>query len=152
MARKQLGAAASLSSHAVTKADLDLKVAAGTIPCDFVFVAIGPLTQRSTTEDWTVGQYVGRAFTLTKVIYQFETADNGGNTTAEVQRNGTQVSGSDKTVSAANQVDGTSTDSARTATFSQSFSVGDRVNVIQTATGTAPAGRGLRAYLFGTYN
>lgn len=147
MARKQLGAAASVSSHAVTKADLDAKP----IPCDFVFVVIGPQTIRSTTEDWTVGQYVGRAFTLTKAIYQFETADASGNTSVEVQRNGSPVTSSDKTISAANQVDGTGTDSARTATFSQSFSVGDRILPVCTGVGTTP-GRGLRVYLFGTWN
>ncbi|MFE7745356.1 hypothetical protein [Nocardia sp. NPDC057455] len=125
--------------------------AANTVPCDFVFVAISPGTVRSTTEDWTVGQYVGRAFTLTKVVYQFETADGSGNTSAEVTRNGSQVASSNVTVSAANQVDGTSTETARTANPSQSFAVGDRINLACTAVGTSP-GKGLRAYLFGTWN
>lgn len=124
---------------------------ANTVPSDFVLVAVAPTTTRSTVEDWTVGQYVGRAFTLTKVVYQFETADASGNTSCEVQRNGSQVTSSNVTVSAANQADGTGTDTARTATPNQSFAVGDRINVVVTAVGTTP-GKGLRAYLLGTWN
>ena len=54
-------------------------------------------------------------------------------------------------MTAANQADGTSTDSARTATFSQSFAVGDRIGVNITAVGTTP-GKGLKVYIFGTWN
>lgn len=125
---------------------------ANTVPADFVFVATGPSVTRATgSGDWTVGMYVGRAFTLTKALYQFETADVSGNTTVEVRRNGSQVTSSNVTVSAANQADGTSTDAARTATVSQSFSVGDRIGVQITAVGTTP-GKGLKVYLFGTWN
>ncbi|WP_280473508.1 hypothetical protein [Nocardia asiatica] len=124
-----------------------------TVPCDFVFVATSPNTTRATgSGDWTVGMYVGRAFTLTKAVYQFETADASGNTTVEVRRNGSQVTNSNLTISAANQADGSGTDANRTAsTISQSFAVGDRIGVQITAVGTTP-GKGLKVYLFGTWN
>lgn len=122
------------------------------IPCDFVYVLCGDdVTRAAGTGDFTVGMYVGRAFTLTKVIYQFDTADASGNTSVEVRRNGSQVTSSNVTVSAANQADGTGTDSARTATPNQSFAVGDRLLVQITAVGTTP-GKGCRAYLLGTWN
>ncbi|WP_280248758.1 hypothetical protein [Nocardia abscessus] len=126
---------------------------ANTVPSDFVFVATSPSTTRATgSGDWTVGMYVGRAFTLTKAVYQFETADASGNTTVEVRRNGSQVTNSNLTISAANQADGSGTDTARTAsTISQSFAVGDRIGVQITAVGTTP-GKGLKVYLFGTWN
>lgn len=131
---------------------------ANTVPADFVFVAISPGTTRSTTEDWTNGQYVGRAFTLTGVTYQFETADASGNTSVEVQRRTgagaySTVTNTNLTISAANQADTAATDAARTnaSAVSQSFGVGDRINVICTAVGTTP-GKGLRVYLLGTWN
>lgn len=126
---------------------------ANTVPCDFVYVCTSPGTARAVgAGDWTVGMYVGRAFTLTKVVYQFETADASGTTSCEVRRNGSQVSSSNlTTLSVANQADGTSTDAARTATPNQSFAVGDRLLVQITAIGTTP-GKGLKAYLLGTWN
>ncbi len=120
------------------------------IPCDFVMVAQSG-TRVTGIGDLAVAQYVGRAFTLTKVIYQFDTADASGNTSVETRRNGSLVASSNLTVSAANQVDGTSTESARTATISQSFAVGDRITPWITAVGTTP-GKGIRAYYFGTWN
>lgn len=121
------------------------------IPSDFVYVAIGSATARTVgSGDFTVGQYIGRAFTLTKVVYQFDTADASGNTVVEVRRNGTAVTSSSATVSATNQVDGTGTDAARTVTPTQTFAVGDRLLVQTTAIGTTP-GKGLRAYLLGVW-
>ncbi|MGW4718894.1 hypothetical protein [Nocardia sp. NPDC004260] len=125
---------------------------ANTVPCDFMFVAVSPSATRATgAGDWTVGMYVGRAFTLTKCVYQFETADASGSTSAEIRRNGSTVTSSGVTVTAANQADGTSTDAARTSTPNQSFAVGDRLGVQITAVGTTP-GKGLKVYLFGTWN
>lgn len=120
------------------------------IPCDFVFQAQTGV-RATGAGDFEVGIYVGRAFTATSVTYQFDTADASGNTSVEVRRNGSQVTSSNLTVSAANQADGTSTDSARTASFSQSFAVGDRLGIQCTAVGTTP-GEGLRAYIFGTWD
>jgi hypothetical protein len=125
---------------------------ANTVPCDFMFVAVSPSTTRATgSGDWTVGMYVGRAFTLTKCVYQFETADASGSTSAEIRRNGSTVTSSGVTVTAANQADGTGTDAARTSTPNQSFAVGDRILPQITAVGTTP-GKGLKVYLFGTWN
>lgn len=121
------------------------------IPADFMIVQTGNIARATGTGDFTVGHYVGRAFTATKVIYQFDTADASGNTSVELRRNGSQVTSSNLTVSAANQADGTGTDSARTATISQSFAVGDRINLQITAVGTTP-GKGLRAWILGTWN
>jgi hypothetical protein len=137
----------------VTQAELDAKAnTAGGIPSDFVYEELSPATTRSVGgTDRLVGMYVGRAFTLTKVVYQFDSADALGNTSVEVRRNGSQVASSNLTISAANQADGTGTDSARTATPNQSFAIGDRVKLQITAVGTTP-GKGLKAYLFGTWN
>lgn len=120
------------------------------IPADFVLVQSNS-TRAVGMGDFTVGFYVGRAFTATKVIYQFETADASGSTTVELRRNGTQVTSSSVAVTAANQADGTGTDAARTVTVSQSFSVGDRINLQITAIGTTP-GKGLKAWVVGTWN
>jgi hypothetical protein len=123
-----------------------------TVPCDFMYVAVGPSTARAIGNgDWTVDMYVGRAFTATSAVYQFETADASGSTSATIRRNGTAVTNAGVTVTAANQADGSSTDSARTATFSQSFAVGDRFGVNITAVGTTP-GKGLKVWIFGTWN
>ena len=125
---------------------------ANTVPADFLFVLTSPATTRAVgTGDWTTGMYVGRAFTLTKCVWQFETADASGSTTVEVRRNGTAVTSSSITVTAVNQADGTGTDAARTATVSQSFAVGDRLLPAITAIGTTP-GKGAKVYLFGTWN
>jgi hypothetical protein len=122
----------------------------GTPPCDFVMVAQSGV-RATGIGDLAVAQYVGRAFTLTKVVYQFDSADASGSTTVETRRNGSQVSSSSIAVTAANQVDGTSTEAARTVTINQSFAVGDRITPWITGVGTTP-GRGLRAYYFGTWN
>ena len=125
---------------------------ANTVPADFLFVLTSPATTRAVgTGDWTTGMYVGRAFTLTKCVWQFETADASGSTTVEVRRNGTAVTSSSITVTAVNQADGTGTDAARTATVSQSFAVGDRLLPAITAIGNTP-GKGAKVYLFGTWN
>jgi hypothetical protein len=121
------------------------------VPADFMLVQVGNAARAVGSGDFTVGHYVGRAFTATKVIYQFDTADASGSTTVELRRNGTQVTSSSVAVSAANQADGTGTDTARTVTISQAFSVGDRINLQITAVGTTP-GKGLRAWLVGTWN
>lgn len=121
------------------------------IPADFMLVQVGNTARATGTGDFAVGHYVGRAFTATKVVYQFDTADASGSTAVELRRNGSQVTSSNLTVTAANQADGTGTDSARAATISQSFSVGDRINLQITSVGTTP-GKGLRAWVVGTWN
>ncbi len=123
---------------------------ANTVPCDFVWVAQTG-TRVTGVGDLAAGMYVGRAFTVTKVVYQFDTADASGSTTVECRRNGSQIASSALTVSAANQADGTGTDAARSATFTQAFAVGDRFALAATSLGTTP-GKGLRAYVFGTWD
>lgn len=124
--------------------------AASTVPCDFVWVAQSG-TRVTGVGDLAAGMYVGRAFTLTRVIYQFDTADASGSTTVECRRNAAQLASSVLTVTAANQADGTATDAARTATFTQAWAVGDRFALAVTAVGTTP-GKGARVYLVGTWN
>lgn len=150
------GTAAGLSATlAVASGGTGATTAAGAltnlaIPADFVIVQSGA-TRATGSGDFTVGFYVGRAFTATKVVYQFETADASGSTTVELRRNGTQVTSSSVAVTAANQADSTGTDAARTVTISQSFAVGDRINLQITGIGTTP-GKGLKAWIVGTWN
>lgn len=120
------------------------------LPCDFVWGAQSGV-RATGAGDLAVGLTVFRAFTITKALYTFDTADASGNTVVETRRNGSQVTSSNLTVSAANQVDGTSTDAARTATFTQAFAVGDRLVPYITTVGTTP-GKGFRAYYFGTWD
>lgn len=156
MTRKQLGAAPSNVTDAATKGYVDTGLAAkansaGGIPSDFVLVQVGNGARAVGSGDFTTAFYVGRAFTATQVVYQFDTADASGSTTVELRRNGSTVSGSSLSVSAANQADGTGTDTARTVTVNQSFAAGERVNLQITAIGTTP-GSGLRAWIKGTWN
>lgn len=121
------------------------------IPADFMLVQVGNVARTTGSGDFAVAHRVGRAFTATSVIYQFDTVDASGSTTVELRRNGSQVTSSSVAVTAANQVDGTGTDAARTVTISQSFSAGDRINLQITGLGTTP-GKGLRAWIAGTWN
>jgi hypothetical protein len=121
------------------------------VPSDFMLVQVGNIARAVGSGDFAVGHYVGRAFTVTKVVYQFDTVDASGSTTVELRRNGTQVTSSSVAVTAANQVDGTATDAARSVTVNQSFSVGDRISLQITGVGTTP-GKGLRAWVVGTWN
>lgn len=120
------------------------------IPSDFVMMSHSGV-RATGIGDLAVAQAVVRAFTLTKVVYQFDTPDASGSTTVETRRNGAQVASSSVAVTAANQADGSGTESARTVTVNQSFAVGDRITPWITGIGTTP-GRGLRAYYFGTWN
>lgn len=142
----------TLQNKVISAANNTLVLTNNVVPSDFILVQFGGNTTRSTgTGDFTVAFYVGRAFTATSVVYQFDTADASGSTTVLLQRNGSTVSGSSTSITAANQADGTGTDSARTAAVSQSFSVGDRINLSISSVGTTP-GKGLRAWVLGTWN
>jgi hypothetical protein len=140
-----------VSTATQTALDLKANLAAG-IPCDFVWVAQSG-TRVAGIGDFAVGMYVGRAFTITSAIYQFDTADASGNTVVELRKNGSAVTASSATISAANQVDGTGTDAARTVTpnTNNSFAIGDRFVLWTTSVGTTP-GKGVRAYIKGTWN
>jgi hypothetical protein len=130
----------------------DTKIAPNTLPCD---VRLTPFTDSVVraigSGDYAAGFVVTRDFTATHVLYQFATADGSGSSTVELRLNGTQVSSSDVTVSAADQTDSALTDAARSATISQAFAVGDRILPYVTAVPGSP-GNGLRVYLFGTWD
>lgn len=123
----------------------------GVAASDFILVQVGNAARAVGSGDFAVAHRVGRAFTATSITYQFDTADASGSTAVELRRNGSQVASSNLTVTAANQADGTGTDAARSATINQSFSIGDRINLQITSVGTTP-GKGLRAWLVGTWN
>lgn len=119
-------------------------------PADLTFV-VQTGTRVTGAGDVLVGFYVPRAFIAESITYQFGTADASGSTGVELRRNGTQVTSSNLTISAANQADGTGTDAARTAAISQAFSVGDRLLVQCTSLGTTP-GKQLVAVIKGRYS
>lgn len=122
------------------------------VPSDFMLVQFGQNTPRNVGYgDFTQGFYVGRAFTATSITYQFDVVDTSGSSTVNLYRNGAAIAATTMTITAANQADGTGTDAARTASFSQSFSVGDRIALYVSAAATTP-GSGLRAWIVGTWN
>ncbi|MGW0245039.1 hypothetical protein ACWDYH_00175 [Nocardia goodfellowii] len=124
---------------------------AGTVPCDFVWVSHSGNRAAGTGDIGAM--YVGRAFIADSVTYQFDTADASGTSTVEIRRNGTQVVGSQLAVTAANQVDGTATDPARSAALtdsSRSYAIGDRFALALVTPGTTP-GKGLRVYVKGRW-
>ncbi|MBF6213789.1 hypothetical protein IU487_22485 [Nocardia puris] len=86
-----------------------------------------------------------RAVRFTRVIYRGNTADASGNTTIELRRNGAQVSGTEKTVAAADQTAG-GANATNTGTWD--FDEGDILSVQVTAVGTTP-GNGLVADIRG---
>ena len=122
----------------------------GTV-ADFVLVQLGNMARKVGYGDFATGWYMGRAFTVSGLIYQFDTPDDSGSTTVELHRNGVLVAGSQLVVSAENQVDGMETDEFRTAEFSQTFTVGDRAALYIASLGNGP-GKGLRAWVFGLWN
>jgi len=107
---------------------------------DMSIVAFGASTARATgTGDFPFGIRLPRAVTVTSVTYRCATADASGNTVVELRKNGSTVSGSSATISAANQVT-----PGGTATGSWSFAAGDILTVYITAVGTTP-GKGIIA-------
>lgn len=140
--------AALLNALGVEINALEATVATLSTFADLFLVQVGNIARAVGTGDFTTGFYVGRAFTATKIVYQFDTVDGSGSTTVQLNRNGSLVSSSNITVSAANQVDSTGTDAARSATINQAFSTGDRIGLSITAIPGTP-GKGLRAYVQG---
>lgn len=109
---------------------------------DMSIVAFGASTVRATgTGDFPFGIRLPRAVTITSVTYRCATADASGNLVVELRKNGSAVSGSSATITAANQVT-----PGGTATGSWSFSTGDILTVYITAVGTTP-GKGIIADL-----
>lgn len=123
--------------------DARTPTAAGQV-ADLSVVAFGANTTRSAgTGDFPFGVKLQRDVTFTAVTYRGRTSDAAGNLVVELQKNGTVVSGSSATVSAASQVAGS------TQTGSWSFAAGDIITVVVTGVGTTP-GKGLIADIKGT--
>lgn len=76
-----------------------------------------------------------RAARFSRVIYRGSTADASGNLVVELRKNGTQLTGSDKTIAAADQTAGGAN---ATATGTWDFAEGDVLSVQVTAVGTTP--------------
>ncbi|AON96897.1 minor tail protein [Mycobacterium phage Tonenili] len=91
----------------------------------------------------TIGVKLQRPVTFSKITYRCGTADGGGTATFELHRNGVAVPGTQATISAASQVEGT------TVTGEWPFAEGDILKVYTSLLGTAPIGVGLVADLKG---
>jgi hypothetical protein len=141
-------AAARAAISAVSSADGRLNdtrtPTVGTVPYDICFPVVGKDTTRSASSagDLPGGIKLQRAVTFSSVTYRAITADASGNLVVELRKNGTTVSGSSATITAANQVAG------GTATGPWSFADGDILTVYMTAVGTTP-GKGLVADIEG---
>lgn len=143
-ARTTLGVAYGSTSGTVCQgndsrlSDSRTPTAAGQV-ADLSIVAFGSGTARAVgTGDFPFGVKLQRAITFTSVTYRAATADASGNLVVELRKNGSAVSGSSSTISAANQVTG------GTATGTWAFAAGDIITVYVTAVGTTP-GKGLIA-------
>lgn len=143
-ARTTLGVAYGSTSGTVCQgndsrlSDARTPTAAGQV-ADLSIVAFGSGTARATgTGDFPFGVKLQRAVTFTSVTYRAATADASGNLVVELRKNGSAVSGSSSTISAANQVTG------GTATGTWAFAAGDIITVQVTGVGTTP-GKGLIA-------
>lgn len=97
--------------------------------------------------DNTLGFLVPSNFTLTGIVFRGETADASGSSTVELRKNGTQVTGTSKTITAANQwgYDGDIIVSG----LSEALVAGDVLRPYISAIGTTP-GKGLSVTLIGT--
>lgn len=110
---------------------------------DMSIVAFGAATTRATgTGDFPFGVKLQRAITFSSVTFRVATADASGNLVVELRKNGSAVSGTSTTITAASQVTG------GTSTGTWAFSAGDIITVVITAIGTTP-GKGLIADIKG---
>lgn len=144
---------ADLASAVQTSLDkADAAAPANALVADFVWVAQSG-TRKTGIGDLAAPQYIGRALIIQEITYQFDTADASGSTTVAIQKNGVNVVGSSQAITAANQVDGTATDAARTFTLTDSsrqFAKGDRFALNVSAIGTTP-GKGVRVWIRGVW-
>ena len=106
---------------------------------DMSIVAFGANTARATgTGDFPFGVKLQRAITFTSVTFRAATADASGNLVVELQKNGSQVSGTPTTIAYGSQVSG------GTSTGTWAFAAGDILTVNVTGVGGTP-GKGLVA-------
>lgn len=97
--------------------------------------------------DNTMGFLSPDSFTLTGIVFRGATADASGSSTVEVRQNGTQITGSSKTITAANQW-GYGANVTVTG-LSVAIAAGDILRPYISAIGTTP-GSGFSAVLIGT--
>lgn len=153
---------AKLADGTIVNADVSTSAAIAAsktlVPASFPFIAQGG-TRASGAGDLTNGIPFFDPFIVDQVIYFFGTKDASGSTTVKMQRNraGTTVdiANSSLTISDANQVDGTATDAARTATISDPtgtglLQAGDRLIPNLVTPGTTP-GKLLGVYVKGRW-
>lgn len=109
-------------------------------------------TRKMGDGDLLVGEPLPRACTIDSVLYQFGTKDASGSTAVALLKNSILITGTNLTVTAANQVDGTATDGTRTATATANnvFAQNDRLAVTITSLGITP-GKVLKAVIRGRY-
>lgn len=96
--------------------------------------------------DNPLGYRVLQPFTLTGIVYYGETADASGSTVVEVRKNGTQIAGSPKTITAANQW--TYDTDVTVSNLNIAVAAGDVLRPYITSVGGTP-GKGFGATLLG---
>lgn len=110
---------------------------------DLSLVAFAATTTRATgTGDFPFGVKLQRAVTFSSVTFRCATADGSGSLVVELQKNGSQVTGTSTTIAYGSQVSG------GTSTGDWSFAAGDILTVYVTAIGGTP-GKGLCADIKG---
>jgi hypothetical protein len=114
------------------------------VPYDLSYVQIFGI-RTTGLGDNSMGMKLSRAVTFTQVIYRGQTADSSGNLSVEIRKNGSQVSGTNLVIAAADQTAGGAN---ATATGSWSFAAGDILTIYVTGVGTSP-GNGLVADIKG---
>ncbi|PTR30587.1 hypothetical protein C8K36_102439 [Rhodococcus sp. OK519] len=138
-------------SDVAANAGIDFSKLSG-VPFELVIVHSSS-TRKVGSGDLIVGVPVPRPCVIDTVLYQFGTSDAGSTTLVELRKNNAQISGTNLSVSVANQADGPGTDFARTGVASgvnATFATNDRLTVYVSALGASP-GRVLAAVVRGRY-
>lgn len=152
---------AKIADGAIVNADINSAAAIAAsktlVPASFPLISHGG-TRATGVGDMPAGLPFFENFTITQIIYFFGAADASGSSTVKLQRNraGSTVDivGSTQTITAANQADGTATDTARTFAIADATGIiqsGDRILLNITAVGTTP-GKLMGVWLRGYYN
>lgn len=107
----------------------------------FSFVVQGGTRAANAFGDLLVGLYIFQPMVIDSITYQFGTADASGSTTLKCKKNASDMLTSGQAgVTAANQADGSGTDTARTftPTSNNTFAKGDRFGCEILTVGTTP--------------
>ena len=115
------------------------KIAGGTLPHDMTLVVFGDKTARAVgAGDLAGGVCMQRAMTLKAIRYRFPGgADASGSTTVELRKNGTAISGTSKSVAAADQTNASGA-AREVSGLSVAIAKGDVLTAYITATGATP--------------